>query len=353
MEKIKIFVIRFYKLIFAALIFLSFIVLIIWNKSNLTSIQGFIVSLLTDYLTTLQEPLAGGLNSLIRFTLILMFFLLSLFSIFVSLKAGKYIGSMILFIVLNVISMVIISQSLTSLIYYFGVLIPLLILVALSIISRVYLLQKNKGKSMTQVLQEVTKSWLDNQDKQLVLNLNEEYVNLAEKMEDKYARMSEAIKNSLKGLNISNTQNLQAIEEELNLIKTDQQEINRLNLEIERWKQGYNFSIIKSFFKQLYVLRNRLMMESQDPTYRVLIEKLFGNFFSNFNLKITTFIPKMEMAIKGMSVVGFEDTDDPQLDKKIHQVITQGLVLDEGEVIRVIEDASVIVYSFNGGKING
>jgi molecular chaperone GrpE (heat shock protein) len=337
--------------------FVSIILLTIYYGYSGVAVGEFISNKIILYFTYLFNPLVNNFSSLYRFLIIIITLIFSIVSLIDLIKQNKIYNSIIQFFVLNLVAFLLISIEFRYLIYVFGILLPLAIISVLNHISLISF--KNKLESGVPI-NNIEKDFFDKlnllidkflllEDKKNVLKFESNYRELV-KNYSTLSERSEKIAKSIKEFLLGILPRLQAefanSNELIKSLRVEHSEVKKLQNKIEQLENGYAFSIIKNYIKQLIFMRNNLKSKFTSIGDDIYIDKLFSNFLSNFNILYTVFIPGIEFNPEKMEVISKVITEDINLDNKVESILAQAFLIDTGDKEKIIEKAQVKVYSF-------
>jgi hypothetical protein len=309
----------------------------------------FIVSLWSEFLKIIQNPFYLGINSFLRF----VFYILGIFSIGIipfifknSLPIWKII---ILSLTPFVFSIFLLHFSFVSLLFYLGVLGPLLLFFVYYFVSVLFLVKEkpsppNKSKTLLELIDSWLESWQAIEVTKRVQSMDQNYISLTEKNEFRYREMAEKIKNALIQFRDSLNQNIMLVKEQIQQVSIEHNEVVSLKNELEKYKKGFKLTENENLFKKLILLKASL--EKQLGDSKGLISQAFDNFLFNLNIVTTKFSKGDPYDPALMIVIDYVLTQDFSLDMKISEVLSQGYLVQEGLVNRLVHESYVKVFKF-------
>lgn len=354
MEKL---LLKYIRHIIGFIAFLSVVILTIYYGSINFPVSDLLSNKIILYFTFLFNPLIAGFSSFYRFVIIFSFLSYSIFTLINLIKQNRISLSIIQFFVLNIIAFLMISIEFRYFIYAIGILFPLIIILILNHISLITF--KNKLESGLPI-ENIEKDFFDkfsllidkfllSEDKKNVLKFESNYRELV-KNYAAISERSEKIAKSIKEFLLGILPRLQAefanTNELFKSLRVEHSEVKKLQNKIEQLENGYAFTIIKNYIKQLIFMRNNLKSKFTSIGDDIYIDKLFSNFLSNFNILYTVFIPGIEFNPEKMEVISKVITEDINLDNKVESILAQAFLIDLGDKEKIIEKAQVKVYSF-------
>jgi hypothetical protein len=341
------------------IVIFSLIILFLLGEFSLSILQEILSNFLIfarDLFTNAEKNL---LENSPRILVLVIFLIVSIFTgvLFVVLK--RYVEALVNFLIINGTSLLLIYQTYSNLLFFFGVILPFLLLIVWGIFKVINLFFDDQlNNNFKNTLEKITSNWKDEENRQFILNVDANYHALIQHLESRYRKMSESIKLALTKMIENERMILSDVETQLIRLNDKRDEVLELKDEIQRYKEGYIFSITKKYFKSLYSMKISLLNLDNEIDMKKEIEQRFENFFQNFSLITTKYLvgQKISKDLNGRiewEIVGEIETDEEAKDSSIHQVVSQGIILEDGDVKKVIEEAKIIIYSFKGEKTNG
>ena len=323
-------------------------------------IANLIESKIRLYFNYIVNPFSNSYSSFYRFLIILFSLLFSTYSFIQLIKQERFLISTFQFLIINLAAFLLVSIEFRYLLYFLGILVPISLLGILNHTSLSSFKKKLAGVASGLPIEDVEKDFFDkfntlvdkflvSEDKKYVLKFESNYRKLVDSHKD-LALRSEKIARSIKDFLLSILPEIKREFSNTNVklksLEVEQNDVRSLKDKIDQYENGYAYTIIKNYFKQLMNLRNNLKDRYKNNEDNVYIDKLFSNYLSGFSLIYTVFIVGDEFNPERMEIIAKIKTDNPNLDNKIESILAQGYFIDIGSKEKVIEKAQVKVYSF-------
>ena len=354
MEKL---ILKYIRQILGFISFISIIILTIYYDYSGIGVGEFISNKIILYFTYLFNPFVGGFSSLYRFLIIIFVLIFSIVSLVNLIKQNKTIVSIIQFFVLNLVAFLMISIEFRYFMYVIGILLPLLIISVLNHISLISFKNKlERGvpidtveKDFFDKLSLLVDKFLLSEDKKNVLKFESNYRELVKNystLSERSEKIAKSIKEFLLGILPRLQEEFSNTNELLKSLRIEHNDVKNLQNKIEQYENGYAYTILKNYFKSLLLVRYSLKTRFNNLEDNLFVDKLFSNYFSNFNVLFTVYKQGDDFNYETMQTVSTINSNDSNLNNKIESVLSQGYFIDTGEKLRVFEKANVIVYSF-------
>lgn len=347
MEKL---ILKYIRQILGFISFISIIILTIYYDYSGVGVGELISNKIVLYFTYLFNPFVGGFSSLYRFLIIILVLIFSIVSLITLIKQNKIIVSIIQFFILNLVSFLLISIEFRYFLYVIGILLPLLII---SILNHVSLISfKNKLESQFsnnkveleffEKLNVFADKILDLENKKYLIKFEKNHVDLIKR----YENMANVIKENLRLLFTKLENEFIVVQNGIKTLNEDQEVVKNLQSLISKNEAGYAFTIIKSYFRNLFLLMNEFIRKFSAKEDKDFIEKNFSNFFANYGIIFTDIKQGDKFYAELMIVKNEVKTNNQDLDLTIETVLIQGYSIDLGDRVQLVEKAKVKIYSF-------
>ncbi len=355
MEKL---ILKYVRQILGFVSFISIIILTIYYDNSGVDVGEFISNKIILYFTYLFNPFVNGPSSLYRFFIIIFILIFSIVSLINLIKQNKVFVSIVQVFILNLVAFLLISIEFRYFVYVIGILLPLLMISILNHISLISFKNKLESGAPIDVIEKdffdkltlLIDKFLLSEDKKNVLKFESNYRELVKNyasLSERSEKIAQTIKEFLlKTLlpkmqsDFSNTYEL------IKQLRVENDDLKRLQNKVDQYENGYAYTIIKNYFKQLIILRSKLKSKFTTVEDDIFIDKLFSNYLTNFNILYSEYIPGNDYDSEKMEITVEINTNDMNLDNKLETILSQAISIELGDKEKLIEKAKVKVYSF-------